>query len=70
MGIVVTESLVCDFCASDVKPDEAFRGQIALRKQGARGLGRNFELILHEGCMADLTKTAQPGKAKASRRSE
>jgi hypothetical protein len=58
MGVIVTHEFVCDFCGQEVKRDEALVGALALRRAGARGQSRNFEVALHDGCSAKLTQHA------------
>lgn len=60
MGIIVREEYVCDFCGKRIGDGEALVGRLALRRQGARGLGRNFELALHDRCSEKFTRHAVP----------
>jgi hypothetical protein len=57
MGIIVRQEYVCDFCGKAIGED-AFVGRVSLRKAGARGLGRNFEVALHNTCSEKLTRHA------------
>jgi hypothetical protein len=42
---------------------DAMVGRVSLRKAGASGLGRNFEVALHGTCSEKLTRHAAPATA-------
>ncbi|HEU5001797.1 MAG TPA: hypothetical protein VFW71_03335 [Actinomycetota bacterium] len=69
MGVIVKEEYVCDFCAKPITDTNILIGKLALRKQGARGLGREVVLTLHPSCSEDLTKNA-PSATRTRRRRE
>lgn len=69
MGVIVKEEYVCDFCAKPITDANILIGKLALRKQGARGLGREVVLTLHPGCSESLTKNA-PSATRTRRRRE
>lgn len=60
MGIIVREEYVCDFCGKAIGDGNPMIGRLSLRKAGARGLGRNFEVALHADCSGKLTRDAAP----------
>ncbi len=60
MGIIVRQEYVCDFCGEAIGDGDALVGRVSLRKAGARGLSRNFELALHDTCSGQLTQHAAP----------
>ena len=60
MGVIVRQTYVCDFCGKAIGEGSAFVGRLSLRKAGARGLGRNLELALHDACSGKLTRHAAP----------
>lgn len=60
MGVIVIEEYVCDFCGESLKREESHVGSLTLRRQGARGLGRAFEVYLHEDCTGKLIRHATP----------
>ena len=65
MGLILKEEYVCDFCGKPITGD-ILVGKLGLRRQGARGLGRDFSLAFHPSCSEKLTKNAGP--APRSRR--
>lgn len=69
MGVIVKEEYVCDYCAKPITDANILIGKLALRKQGARGLGREVALTLHPDCSEALTKNA-PSAARTRRRRE
>lgn len=69
MGVIVKEEYVCDYCAKPITDTNILIGKLALRKQGARGLGREVLLTLHPNCSESLTKNA-PSAARGRRRRE
>ena len=69
MGVIVKEEYVCDFCAQPITDTNILIGKLALRKQGARGLGREVVLTLHPTCSESLTKNA-PSAPRTRRRRE
>ena len=68
MGVIVREEYVCDYCGKGITDANILIGKLALRKQGARGLGREVVLTLHPSCSESLTKNA-PSAARTRRRS-
>lgn len=69
MGVIVKEEYVCDFCAKPITDTNILIGKLALRKQGARGLGREVVLTLHPTCSESLIKNA-PSAPRTRRRRE
>lgn len=69
VGIIVKEEYVCDYCAKPINDTNILIGKLALRKQGARGLGREVVLTLHPTCSDSLTKNA-PSATRTRRRRE
>lgn len=72
MGVILKEEYVCDYCGKTISGGEVLVGRLALRKQGARGLGREFGLAFHNACSSKLTQHAsqvpRPRRAGESRR--
>lgn len=75
MGVIVREEYVCDYCGKAISGGDVLVGRLEVRKQGARGLGRDFDLALHPSCSGKLTQHAAPahrqrrgGARKASAR--
>jgi hypothetical protein len=64
MGVIVREEYVCDFCGKAIGDGKPLVGRVSLRKAGARGLGRNFEVALHDTCSEKLTRHAAPAAAR------
>ena len=58
MGVIVTEEYVCDYCTKRIPNTDVLVGRLSLRKQGARGLGREVGLTLHPACLDKLTARA------------
>ena len=58
MGVIVTEEYVCDYCTKRIPDPDVLVGRLSLRKQGARGLGREVGLTLHPACLDKLTARA------------
>ena len=58
MGVIVTEEYVCDYCTKRIPNADVLVGRLSLRKQGARGLGREVGLTLHSACLDKLTASA------------
>ena len=67
MGVIVTEEYVCDYCTKRIPNADVLVGRLSLRKQGARGLGREVGLTLHSACLDKLT--ARPSSVVRTRRS-
>lgn len=61
MGVIVKEEYVCDYCGKNILGDEFLIGKLVLRRQGARGLGKEFALAFHLRCSEKLTQHASPG---------
>lgn len=64
MGLILKEEYICDYCAKPIVGGDVLVGRLALRRQGARGLGRDFALAFHPGCSEKLTKYAAPAPQK------
>ncbi len=64
MGVIVRQEYVCDFCGKAIGNGDALVGRVSLRKAGARGLSRSFELALHDKCSGRLTQHAAPITAR------
>jgi hypothetical protein len=60
MGVILKEEYVCDFCGKTISGGDVLVGRLAVRKQGARGLGREFGLAFHGSCSNKLTAHASP----------
>ena len=58
MGVIVTEEYVCDYCTKRIPSADVLVGRLSLRKQGARGLGREVGLTLHPKCLDKFTAKA------------
>ena len=69
MGVIVKEEYICDYCSNPITDTNILIGKLALRKQGARGLGREVVLTLHPTCSESLTKNA-PSAPRTRRRRE
>ena len=67
MGVIVTEEYLCDYCTKRIPNTDVLVGRLSLRKQGARGLGREVGLTLHSACLDKLT--ARPTGVFRTRRS-
>ncbi len=55
MGVITKEEYVCDYCNKTIRNADVLIGKLALRKRGARGLGREVVLALHPACSEKLT---------------
>ncbi len=55
MGVITKEEYVCDYCNKTIRSADVLIGKLALRKRGARGLGREVVLALHPACSEKLT---------------
>lgn len=68
MGVVVREEYVCDYCQKPITSGDVLVGRLALRRQGARGLAKDFALAFHPKCSAKLTQHASspPRQRRAS----
>ena len=60
MGVILKEEYVCDYCGKTISGGDVLVGRLAVRKQGARGLGREFGLAFHGTCSSKLTAHASP----------
>ena len=58
MGVIVTEEYLCDYCTKRIPNADVLVGRLSLRKQGARGLGREVGLTLHPACLEKFTARA------------
>jgi hypothetical protein len=68
MGVILKEEYVCDYCGKTISGGDVLVGKLAVRRQGARGLGREFGLAFHGSCSDELTAHASP--ATRQRRSK
>jgi hypothetical protein len=66
VGVIVTEEYVCDYCTKRIPNADVLVGRLSLRKQGARGLGREVGLTLHPACLDKFTAKAS-GVARTRR---
>jgi hypothetical protein len=66
VGVIVREEYVCDYCSKPITDGDMLIGRLTLRKQGARGLGREVVLTLHPPCSSKLTANAS-GTARGRR---
>jgi len=66
VGVIVTEEYVCDYCTKRIPNADVLVGRLSLRKQGARGLGREVGLTLHPACLDKLIAAAS-GVARTRR---
>jgi hypothetical protein len=66
VGVIVTEVYVCDYCTKRIPNADVLVGRLSLRKQGARGLGREVGLMLHPACLDKFTAKAS-GVARTRR---
>ena len=55
VGVITKEEYVCDYCNKTIRNGDVLIGKLALRKRGARGLGREVVLALHPACSEKLT---------------
>ena len=55
VGVITKEEYVCDYCNKTIRSADVLIGKLALRKRGARGLGREVVLALHPACSEKLT---------------
>lgn len=60
MGVILKEEYVCDYCGKTISGGDVIVAKLGLRKQGARGLGREFGLAFHATCSDKLTAHASP----------
>ncbi|HWD08810.1 MAG TPA: hypothetical protein VHA57_06915 [Actinomycetota bacterium] len=60
MGVILKEEYVCDYCGKTISGGDVLVGKLAVRRQGARGLGREFGLAFHGSCSNKLTAHASP----------
>ena len=67
MGVITKEEYVCDYCNKAITDADILIGKLALRKRGARGLGREVVLALHPACSERLTDTTAAGPARRAR---
>ncbi|MGH2767673.1 MAG: hypothetical protein ACRDIF_01775 [Actinomycetota bacterium] len=56
--MILKEEYICDYCGKGISGGDVLVGRLGLRKQGARGLGREFGLALHSSCSTKLTQHA------------
>jgi hypothetical protein len=57
VGVITKQEYVCDYCSKTIHNADVLIGKLALRKRGARGLGREVVLALHPACSERLTDT-------------
>ena len=55
VGVITKQEYVCDYCKKTIRNADVLIGKLALRKRGARGLGREVVLALHPACSERLT---------------
>jgi hypothetical protein len=62
VGVITKQEYVCDYCSKTIRNADVLIGKLALRKRGARGLGREVVIALHPACSERLTdiKAARP----------
>lgn len=60
MGIIIHTEYVCDRCGQVIEDEGGFVGKLMVRRQGQRGIGKSFELALHETCADIITRHAVP----------
>lgn len=60
MGVILKEEYVCDYCGKTIAGGEVQVGRLGLRRQGARGLGREFSLAFHGACSEKLIAHSSP----------
>lgn len=58
MGVIFKEEYICDYCGKTISGGDVLVGKLAVRRQGARGLGREFGLAFHGSCSGKLTAHA------------
>lgn len=58
MGVILKEEYVCDYCGKTISGGDVLLGRLAVRKQGARGLGKEYGLAFHAACSGKLTQHA------------
>lgn len=68
MGVIVKEEYVCDYCGKNIQGTDVLVGRLSVRKKGARGLGRDFELAMHRSCSDKLTQHASSARKTTTRR--
>jgi hypothetical protein len=61
MGVKLVTDYVCDYCEKEMNGGTILVGRIALRRPGAKGIGRVRDLALHPGCLDELTSNAERG---------
>jgi hypothetical protein len=57
VGVITKQEYVCDYCSKSIRNADVLIGKLALRKRGARGVGREVVLALHPACSERLTDT-------------
>jgi hypothetical protein len=67
VGVITKEEYVCDYCNKTITSADILIGKLALRKRGARGLGREVVLALHPACSERLTDSTGAGPARRPR---
>jgi len=67
VGVITKEEYVCDYCNKAITDADILIGKLALRKRGARGLGREVVLALHPACSERLTDSTAAGPVRRSR---
>ncbi|MCA1839695.1 MAG: hypothetical protein ABR507_05065 [Actinomycetota bacterium] len=70
MGLILKEEYICDYCGKPITGGDVLVARLALRRQGARGLGRDFSLAFHPACSEKLTKYASPAPRQRRASSE
>jgi hypothetical protein len=64
MGVIIRQEYICDFCGKAIGDGGGLVGRLSLRKAGARGLGRNLIVALHDECSDKLTRFAAPADSR------
>ena len=67
VGVITKQEYVCDYCKKTIRNADVLIGKLALRKRGARGLGREVVLALHPACSERLTDSTAAGPVRRSR---
>lgn len=61
MGVTLITDYVCDYCTTKMNGGPILVGRLALRKPGAKGIGKVRTLALHPGCLDELLGNAERG---------
>src|SRR3982074_890954 len=66
-GGITKKAYVCTYCNKPIPNADVLIGKLALRKRGARGLGREVVLALHPACSERLTDSTAAPPVRAPR---